>query len=199
MAEVSGLSRRTVYNHFATKEELYVASRTQLLGSIAAELSLDIPNRALPAVALEQFCERSLLVLAGPAHSEISGSLVRDRNEFPWIIGEYDRLVVKPLTASIELFLLRRHRGAGDTRASARELAGILIALSAYPQQDGAQAISAPLFQALIGTLVRTCLEPAERSRHDAGWIGIEDRGPTSSRYDDSGPRHVAVAEAADS
>lgn len=106
IADEARLSRRTMYNQFATKEELYRASRMELLAGLAEQVPAPIDARKEPLHAIFEFATQCTKLFADDRHFEIILSLVRDASEHPWLPEHYSRLVRRPLLAALEHYLL---------------------------------------------------------------------------------------------
>lgn len=107
VATEAGVSRRTVYNQFANREELYCASRLELFETIdlamaAVKFDVDQPVEKM----LHRFCKAGIAILLSPESFELRASRARDRRAFRWIEEQYDHRIDEPLRLKIEHFLL---------------------------------------------------------------------------------------------
>jgi AcrR family transcriptional regulator len=134
VATAAGVTRRTVYNQFADKAELYRTSRQALLTSLAADLAAEVPPRMALADGLGFFAELANDVFADPRNIELTRSRIRDAASQPWLAVAHDRQIRQPLCRALETYLLRqlprgraRDDRAGDDRAGA--IAGRLVTL----------------------------------------------------------------------
>jgi TetR/AcrR family transcriptional regulator of autoinduction and epiphytic fitness len=106
VAAEAGVSRRTVYNQFANREELYCASRLELFEKIdlaLAEIRFDLDQPV--EKMLRHFCKTGIAVLLSPESFELRASRARDRRAFRWIEEQYHHRIDEPLRLKIEHFL----------------------------------------------------------------------------------------------
>jgi AcrR family transcriptional regulator len=156
LARACGLSRQTVYNQFADREDLYRASRSQLLDGFVHALPRRISRRAEPAAAMESFTDAAFAALASAEHVELSRSAEIDAGACPWIAETYARRVEHPLADAVQDYLGSLPRSGLDAAARAAELVTMLRAAVRAP---GAP----PLFTAaeLATLFVQRALAPA--------------------------------------
>lgn len=107
VATDAGVSRRTVYNQFADREELYRASRLELFEKIdrvmvGIKFDTDQPVEKM----LKRFCKDGIAILLSPESFELRASRARDRRVFGWIQEQYTHRIDEPLRLKIEHFLL---------------------------------------------------------------------------------------------
>ena len=108
MSEVAveaGLARRTLYNQFANAEELFRATREDLILEVAQILPLGVPGRAGPAAALRTYCSLLSEAFADPRYGELFASIVRDGWNAPWFIEAYNRHIRVPIARSLETYI----------------------------------------------------------------------------------------------
>ena len=138
VAAASRLTRRTVYNHFATKDVLYRACRTELIHELAALVVDEVPADMTSVAGLRTLADRAYAVFASETNVEIARSIVRDGLSQPWLAVEYGRYVRAPLIRACENFMLLRLRRAERRPVSARNLAeqfvSVVDALATGPQ-----------------------------------------------------------------
>lgn len=107
VATEAGVSRRTVYNQFADREEIYCASRLELFEKIhrvVADIQFDIDQPV--EQMLNRFCKAGIAILLSPESFELRASRARDRRMFRWIEEQYAHRIDEPLRLKIEHFLL---------------------------------------------------------------------------------------------
>ncbi|MEP3225531.1 MAG: TetR/AcrR family transcriptional regulator [Parasphingorhabdus sp.] len=139
VATEAGVSRRTVYNQFANREELYCASRLELFETIDQALS-DIKFDVEQPVEkmLHRFCTAGIAILLSPESFELRASRARDRRSFPWIEEQYDHRIDEPLRLKIEHFLLSLMLKGDMEQTNPSPLAdSLLSAINACVGDDG--------------------------------------------------------------
>lgn len=105
VAAEAGLTRRTLYNQFANAEELFRATREDLILEVAKILPLGAPGRFGPAAALRNYCNLLSDAFADPRYGELFASIVRDGWSAPWFIEAYNRHIRVPIARSLETYI----------------------------------------------------------------------------------------------
>lgn len=145
------LSRRSVYNHFADRQDLFRASRTALLDEFAALLPLDVPIDADPPLAIERFARDAIAVLGCAAHRELVESARRDAAADPWVARLYDDRVALPMLRGFERYLLAQAlRGRATVADPAGLAAEAMAMIRASVAIDGGQPLLTPREIALV-------------------------------------------------
>lgn len=138
VATEAGVSRRTVYNQFANREELYCASRMQLFEKVdlaLAEIKFDTDQPV--EKMLHRFCEAGISILLSPESFELRASRARDRRAFRWIEEQYAHRIDEPLRLKIEHFLLSLMlKGDIEQTDPAPLAASLLSAINACVDDD---------------------------------------------------------------
>ena len=141
VSAATGLSRRTVYNVFLSKEELYKASRQALLHALAEQIPDEIPPRMDPADALRFFSQAAFDLFSDDRHIELVASIDRDGSDNPWLAADYARYVRLPLLRICENYLLgrawRRELRPADARVAAEQLLALIEAIAVAPRSPG--------------------------------------------------------------
>src|SRR5215467_316492 len=147
LAEAAGLARRTLYNQFASKEEIF---REMLVG-LSAQLETAFP----PGIETQGDVEDVLrlvgrMILELHRHPEYLGFLrmvVADSRQFPWIAEEF-AAVMEPQTERFVRYLAHlTAMGILDCRnpmLAAHQFMGMLNELSLWPWMTGREAVSVP-------------------------------------------------------
>ncbi|MCA3255670.1 MAG: helix-turn-helix transcriptional regulator [Alphaproteobacteria bacterium] len=107
VAAEAGVTRRTLYNQFAHKEDLYRSLMEPRILAVAAQLETQIPLGPRPHDAIWLFATRTALVLGGPDNVDVVRCVIRDGGRLPWLSEAYTRHVRQPILSAIELWLLR--------------------------------------------------------------------------------------------
>jgi len=137
VAKAAGLSRRTLYNQFEDRAELYRLARMELVAELEGVLPREI-DCALPiGEAVEQFVCDASVALAGDAHGQLRAAVGRDGAELPWLAAIYRERVIQPLEWAVERFLLQHAHGRSLTVdepvTQARRLVAMVMAAVAEP------------------------------------------------------------------
>ncbi len=139
VASEAGVSRRTVYNQFANREELYCASRLELFEKIdLAMVSIKFDTDQPVEKMLHRFCKAGIAILLSPESFELRASRARDRRAFRWIEEQYAHRIDEPLRLKIEHFLLSLMLKGDIENTDPEPLAeSLLSAINACVGDDG--------------------------------------------------------------
>jgi len=156
LAEAAGLARRTLYNQFASKEEIF---REMLL-----TMSGQLENAFPPGIETQGDVEDVLrlvarMILELHKHPEYLGFLrmvVADSRQFPWIAEEF-AAVMEPQTERLMRYLAHvTAMGILDCRnpmLAAHQLMGMLNELSLWPWMTGRESIAIPAEEVIEETI----------------------------------------------
>lgn len=175
LAGASGLARRTLYNQFASKEEIF----REMLLRVAAQLEGAFP----PGIETEGEVEEVLSVIARAIlglheHPEYLGFLrmvVAEFHQFPWI-AEAFAAVMDPQTERFVRYLAHLTAvgilDCQDPFVAAHQFMGMLNEFSLWPWMMGRQGPSIPA-EELVEETVRMFLQryrrPPSEARGDGG------------------------------
>ena len=171
VATLAGVTRRTVYNLFPSRDSLYRASRAELLREFEHLLPLEAGKSGALRTDLEDFGRRALAALDSAAHRELLGSVRRDV-AIGWLAGFYQERVDQPLCRVLEE-LLERHAIDRDTGCSAAQAAGGIALLRAATVETGAPTLGANEFAWIVAARLGAG-EPEERVEQVQGSPGGE-------------------------
>ena len=143
VANLSGVTRRTVYNLFPDRDALYRASRAELLREFEPLLSREMPPCGKLGADLEAFARNALAALATDAHRELLGSVRRDAG-MAWLTGFYHERVEQPLCRALEEVLMR-YPGGDDAAARAAHATGSIALLRAAVTEGAVNERSAQM------------------------------------------------------
>lgn len=132
MAEVAArafVTRRTLYNQFLSKDDLYRASREALLHELAEFYVDDIPPRMSTSDGLRYFAQACFDLFSDERSIELVLSTVRDGEKQPWLVQAFQRMVRDRLIRTCELYVLQRTRRAGSLRTNPRHIAEQFVAV----------------------------------------------------------------------
>lgn len=105
VAAEAGLARRTLYNQFANADELFRATREDLIFEVAQLLPLGVSGRFSPPAALRTYCNLLADAFADQRYRELFGSIVRDGWAAPWFVEAYNRHIRIPIARSLETYI----------------------------------------------------------------------------------------------
>ena len=166
-AEAAGVARRTLYNQFSSKEEIF----RDMLGRVSGQLEDAFPSGVETQGDVEdvlRLVARTILELH--KHPEYLGFLrmvVADARQFPWI-AEAFAAVMDPMTERLERYLAHLTAlGILDCRnplLAAHQFTGMLNELSLWPWMMGRQGLPVPAEDAVEET-IRMFLQHYRRPR----------------------------------
>lgn len=129
VATQAGLSRRSLYNHFSDKQELYRAVMEKGLFEAAAKIPL-LPASGQSAYSgLFIFSERLFDLLASPLHMELLAAVIKDGADQPWLREAYRRQLREPLLEKLEHCFMRLDQSGDYYIQDPRLLAGLYLAM----------------------------------------------------------------------
>ena len=173
LAEAAGVARRTLYNQFTNKEEIF----REMLLRVSAQLETAFP----PGIETQGEVEDVLrliarMILELHKHPEYLGFLrmvVADSRQFPWIAEEF-AAVMEPQTERFARYLAHlTAMGILDCRnplLAAHQFMGMLNELSLWPWMTGRERVPVPE-EDIIEETIRMFLQHYRRPR-------AEMRGP---------------------
>ena len=154
IAALAGASKRTVYNHFESKEALFAAFirdvYTEGLDGRAVVLHAETP----PAQALRSFAKALLSQLARPDRQNLIRLVIAESRRFPQLSALYFAEGKEPAVATLTTYLEQQQAqgrlSMPDRELAAYQLLGMIkeswfwpIVLGLTPAQDGAAVIEA--------------------------------------------------------
>jgi TetR/AcrR family transcriptional regulator of autoinduction and epiphytic fitness len=147
LAEAAGVARRTLYNQFASKEEIF----REMLSTVSRQLESAFPSGVETSGNVEQVLRliaRTILDLH--THAEYLGFLrmvVADSRQFPWIAKEF-AAVMDPQTERLTRYLAHATElGLLDCRnplLAAHQFMGMLNEFSLWPWMIGHPPLPIP-------------------------------------------------------
>jgi TetR/AcrR family transcriptional regulator of autoinduction and epiphytic fitness len=147
LAEAAGVARRTLYNQFASKEEIF----REMLLRVSAQLEGAFPPGIETQGDIEDvLCLVARMILELHKHPEYLGFLrmvVADSRRFPWIAEEF-AAVMEPQTERFVRYLAHlTAMGILDCRnplLAAHQFMGMLNELSLWPWMTGGESVPVP-------------------------------------------------------
>ena len=156
LAETAGLARRTLYNQFASKEEIF----REMLLRVSRQLEDAFP----PGIETEGDVEDVLRVIArvildlhkNPEYLGFLRMVVADSRQFPWIAEEF-AAVMDPQTERLTRYVAHlTEMGILDCRnpvLAAHQFMGMLNELSLWPWMMGRESLSVPVEEVVEETI----------------------------------------------
>lgn len=170
LAEAAGVARRTLYNQFSSKEEIF----REMLLRVSAQLERAFP----PGVETAGDAEHVLRLIAriilqlhkNPAYVGFLRMVVADSRQFPWIAAEF-AAVMDPLTERLARYLAHLTAvGALECRnplLAAHQFMGLLNEFSLWPWMTGRDRLPVA-DEDIIDETVRMFLQHYRRLRSKA-------------------------------
>ncbi|MGC2411235.1 MAG: TetR/AcrR family transcriptional regulator [Stellaceae bacterium] len=173
LAEAAGVARRTLYNQFASKEEIF----REMLLSVSGQLERAFP----PGIETQGDVEEVLRLIArmilklheNPGYLGFLRMVVADARQFPWIAEEF-AAVMEPQTERLARYLAHLTAiGVLDCRnplLAAHQFMGLLNEFSLWPWMMGRDRVPIPS-EDIIEETVRMFLQyyrprPARKHGH---------------------------------
>ena len=175
LAEAAGVARRTLYNQFASKEEIFREMLLRVSGQLEDAFPPGVETQGDVEDVL-RLVARMILELHG--HPEYLGFLrmvVADSRQFPWIAEEF-ATVMEPQTERLARYLAHlTAMGILDCRnpmLAAHQFMGILNEFSLWPWMMGRESLAVPP-EEVVEETIRMFLQHYRRPRskersHDA-------------------------------
>lgn len=110
VASRTSISRRTIYNLFQDKDDIYRQSCESLIRSVADLVVDEIPERMSAIDGIRFYISSCIDVYSNAAAQDLLRSVARDGAQQPWLVTSYYRHVREPLIRVCELFLLKKSR-----------------------------------------------------------------------------------------
>jgi AcrR family transcriptional regulator len=165
VARAAGLSRRTLYNQFEDRAELYRAVRLALVAEVELALPREVGRGVPLRDAIEHFVRDACAALAGDAHAELRAAVARDGADLPWLAALYRERVVLPLEWAVERCLLQQAHGRAlmveEPVAHAQRLVAMIMATVAEPSAFHASELAVIFLNRLTATPLSFAADPA--------------------------------------
>ena len=147
LAEAAGLARRTLYNQFARKEDIF----REMLLRVARQLEAAFP----PGIETQGDIEDVLRVIArvildlheNPEYRGFLRMVVADSRQFPWIADEF-AAVMNPQTERLTRFIAHLTAmgilACRNPALAAHQFMGMLNDVSLWPWMMGRESLAIP-------------------------------------------------------
>jgi len=153
IARAAGLTRRTLYNHFASTAEIFRMSRQALLADLAPLVPQAVADSAPANIALTRFAFQALRLFADRRHTDLYVSVAREGHAHAWIGQSYEARIQAPMIAAISACLADARQAGGfqgDVRAAAFQLLWTLQAAAASRLVSGHDASADAIVRAFL-------------------------------------------------
>ncbi len=147
LAEAAGVARRTLYNQFASKEEIFREMLLRVSGQIGDAFPPGVETQGDVENVLRQVAR---MILKLHKHQGFLGFLrmvVADSRQFPWIADEF-AAVMEPQTERLVRYLAHlTEMGILECRnpmLAAHQFMGMLNELSLWPWMTGREPVAVP-------------------------------------------------------
>jgi TetR/AcrR family transcriptional regulator of autoinduction and epiphytic fitness len=169
IAAEAGVSKRTVYNHFASKQELFQAVVAHLYAGLNDTLRRGLPAERPPAQVLAEFAHELLAHLRRPEVEGLFRLIIAERPRFPELALSVNSSGKSTAFALLEDYFAAQHaRGAlvaPDPWAAANLFVGVLKESSYWPRLLGLPAVDDERAAAAAVAAVMTIHAPAAEPR----------------------------------
>jgi TetR/AcrR family transcriptional regulator of autoinduction and epiphytic fitness len=147
LAEAAGVARRTLYNQFASKEEIFREMLLRVSGQLEGAFPPGIETRGNVEQVLRLIARAILELHKQPEYLGFLRMVVADARQFPWIAEEF-AAVMDPLTERLARYLSHLTALAIlDCRnpvLAAHQFMGLLNELSLWPWMMGRESVGVP-------------------------------------------------------
>lgn len=138
VAEVACVTRRTVYNHFVDRADLFAAVRERELIALGAMTRIPVALGRSVHDTLVEFAAATINVLSDPGFVDFTKSVIRDGAQHRWLVDAYAQNVRLPILQALEIYLLRLTQAGEidikDVHLAAHHFIGTLEALISMPR-----------------------------------------------------------------
>lgn len=167
VARETGLTRRTIYNHFANVDDLFLASTQGMLQQLKARLPATPAVEQPLGIAIDRFVRELLGLFTHPRFADVHLVLVRHGTDHPVLRRAFEQQVLAPLYAMFSAYLRARsaHTRVDESCRMAQEVVTAVLGLAETARllgRSGEEAARHVL--PLAGTIARTLVQ-GERER----------------------------------
>lgn len=110
VAATASVTRRTLYNLFADKSDLYRSACERALKAVTDNLPEEIPERMSPPDGLRFFADVCRSAFGNNDAIALTIAVVRDGADQPWLIDAYHKDISFRLIQACENFILKKSR-----------------------------------------------------------------------------------------
>ncbi|MBV8088474.1 MAG: TetR/AcrR family transcriptional regulator [Alphaproteobacteria bacterium] len=167
LAEAAGLARRTLYNQFASKEEIFREMLLRVSGELENAFPPGIETQGDVEEVLRLIARMILDLHARPEYLGFLRMVAADSRQFPWIAHEF-AAVMEPQTERLARYFAHlTAMGVLDCpnpTLAAHQFMGMLNEFSLWPWMMGRQALPMP-GEEIVEETVRMFLRRYRRPR----------------------------------
>ena len=167
LAEAAGVARRTLYNQFASKEEIFREMLFRVSGQLEDAFPPGIETQGDSEEVLRLVARMILELHKRPEYLGFLRMVVADSRQFPWIAEEL-AAVMEPQTERFARYLAHlTAMGIPDCRnplLAAHQFMGMLNELSLWPWMTGRESVPVAE-EEIIEETIRMFLQHYRRSR----------------------------------
>src|SRR5271165_4975791 len=168
LAEAAGLARRTLYNQFASKEEIFREMLLRVSGQLEHAFPPGIETQGDVEEVLHLVARMILELHRRPEYLGFLRMVVADSRQFPWIAEEF-AAVMDPLSARLARYLAHlTAMGVLECRnpiLAAHQFMGILNEFSLWPWMMGRGNLAVPA-EEVVEETIEMFLQHYRHHRH---------------------------------
>jgi AcrR family transcriptional regulator len=170
LAEAAAVARRTLYNQFASKEEIFREMLLRVSGQLEGAFPPGIETRGDVENVLRLIARAIFGLHKQPEYLGFLRMVVADARQFPWIADEF-AAVMDPLTERLARYL-EHLTGLGildcpDPILAAHQLMGLINEFSLWPWMMGREGIPVPdeeVIEEAVGMFLRSYRRPPAKA-----------------------------------
>ena len=167
LAPAAGVARRTLYNQFASKEEIFREMLLRVSGQLETAFPPGVETQGDVEDVLRLVARMILELHKNPEYLGFLRMVVADSRQFPWIAEEF-AAVMEPQTERLVRYLAHlTAMGILDCRnpmLAAHQFMGMLNQLSLWPWMTGRERVPVPE-EDIIEETIRMFLQHYRRPR----------------------------------
>src|SRR5690349_14053221 len=167
LAAAAGVARRTLYNQFASKEEIFREMLLRVSGQLEDAFPPGIETQGKVEDVLRLVARMILEIHKRPEYLGFLRMVVADSRQFPWVAEEF-AAVMEPQTERFVRYLAHLNTmGILDCRnplLAAHQFMGMLNELSLWPWMTGRESVPVPEKE-IVEETIRIFLQHYRRPR----------------------------------
>jgi TetR/AcrR family transcriptional regulator of autoinduction and epiphytic fitness len=184
LAEAAGVARRTLYNQFASKEEIFREMLLRVSGQLENAFPPGVETQGDVEDVLRQIARIILDLHEHPEYIGFLRMVVADSRQFPWIAEEF-AAVMDPQTERFARYLAHLNKiGILDCRnplLAAHQFMGALNEFSLWPLMVGRKSVGVPA-EDVVEETIRMFLQHYRRRNPEGMTTTVESASAGSSR-----------------
>ena len=175
LAEAAGVARRTLYNQFASKEDIFREMLLRVSAQLGGAFPPGIETQGEVGDVLRLIARMILELHTHPEYLGFLRMVVADSRQFPWIAEEF-AAVMDPQAERLTRYLAHlTAMGILDCRnpmLAAHQFMGMLNELSLWPWMLGRESLAVPaeeVVEETIGMFLQRYGRPQAKGHDDGG------------------------------